>query len=108
MSSHLTRSVLLGALLAAAMIQPARSEDVNMATPDTVVMEHPVALAASAQTGPIIARESLGIATSTAATEAGKVTPTRAYGYPNPRKRYASTRGGRPAYRHGLILGIGY
>jgi hypothetical protein len=112
-----SRSVLLGGLLAAALFAPAWSAD-DAAKPDAAVTEQPVAMAASPQAGPVIARESLATESSARATVVvGENQPTRATAYPTLGKRYAGKRmigGGstvaynRPVYRHSLMLGIGY
>jgi hypothetical protein len=106
------RSALLAGLLTAAMFVPAWSAD-DAAKPDAAATE-PVAMAASPQAGPVIARESLATEASARATVVvGENQPTRATAYPTVGRRYAGTRGrsvayDRPVYRHSLMLGIGY
>ena len=103
-----SRSALLAGLLTAALVVPAWS-----AEPETPASERPAVLAASPQTGPIIARESLATQTrAPSAVVVGEGQPTRGSGSLTVGKRYAGTRGSvayaRPVYRHSLMLGIGY
>jgi len=113
MSALNSRSVLLAGLLAAAMFAPAWSAEGDAAKPEAAATE-PVAMAASPQAGPVIARESLATEASARATVVvGENQPTRGSAYPTVKRRYAGTRGNsvaynRPVYRHSLMLGIGY
>jgi hypothetical protein len=108
-----SRSALLAGLLTAALFAPAWSADGDAVKPQTPVTEQPVAMAASPQAGPVVARESLATEASARATVVvGENQPTRSSGNPTVGKRFAVTRGGvvyyRPVRRYGLILGIGY
>lgn len=109
-----SQSVLLAALLTAAMFAPAWSADGDAAKPEAAGTEQPMAMAAPPpQAGPVVARESLATEASTRATVVvGENQPTRSSGSPTVGKRYAGTRAGvaynRPVHRYSLMLGIGY
>jgi len=101
------RTALIAGLMTAALCAPAWSAD------DAVKPEAPVAMAASPQAGPVIARESLATEASARTTvTVGENQPTRSTGNPTVGRRYAGTRASvgvdRPVHRYSLILGIGY
>src|SRR5689334_22961330 len=106
-----SRSALLAGLLIAAAIVPAVSAENDTVKPDAAA-DRPVAMAASPQSGPVLARESLATETGAHETiEVGANQPTRGAGNPTTGRRYAATRSGyerSSSHRHGLILGIGY
>jgi hypothetical protein len=107
-----SRSVLLAGLMTAALFAPAWSAETDAAKLQAAGTEPPVAMAASPQAGPVIARESLATESSTRATVVvPENKPTRTSARPTVRKRYAGTRATashRPAHRYSLMLGIAY